>query len=837
MPDKMRPGPAEIDKISAASPESGNADWRNARSAVQARLFGARKDVEGYREWQTDVPESLRRVVEGHLLGIPARRDTSATPLVGQFLHGFRELLRNPEFDLNGFPADARVKKQLTRLQGFVIGGEKKVNIFSRLNDPAASFAMIADDIKRAVVNRLEWIARREEEELEEYKKEELDLKPSSEPDEYTPHRAPQEKREGEPTEAVALVFPFYGGYYKDGVFDEFDTGTLTWKKSERVLRAFSEQRVDAKRKRVYKASASARTDTVIKLPYGWGIDQASLKWEGGRHPEKTQLLADQNGIVYLRTEAKDEVEFTFQIEIGPTDDILPRAESAERTHGADDKFSAELEVKATEIMADTGSDIQKARRITSFIRGHLEYDMDMAWEAVYKADPSAYFEKIWEHKKAKCDEANTLAARLLSKLGFHARFISGHSVRAKSEKGEAMLADGNRHAWIEVFDPDAKKWARLDATPKGDPNVDEEEQKDDLGEGDYGEQEAELLSEEEMQKQLERLIEQEKEQASPEIVFAEQAGCAPEEAKRVLDTIKRLREQYRKVLEDARQYWRQVVRKNLKEEIAYVGPVPQSRGDELDDVVEARIDLRAKERDPSGWKRTVRETKEEKLFGGYEVYIAADMSDSMNEQVVGAKKSEVQRDMVFLLTDSIMGSAVSVRQFERKLKVPMPVRVCVTVFGAKTELILPLTDKWGPAEQVRLYRSLDAGAGGGTPDDHALTMIERQIDESVESEELARAKMKNRRDRAKWKTRRFIIAVADGGSNDPGAVKEANDRLKTKNIPVDLFLIAPEEDKNLLALVKDTYQSVTQTPDPTALAEKGLANLVMRLKESYGVG
>lgn len=138
------------------------------------------------------------------------------------------------------------------------------------------------------------------------------------------------------------------------------------------------------------------------------------------------------------------------------------------------------------------------------------------------------------------------------------------------------------------------------------------------------------------------------------------------------------------------------------------------------------------------------------------------------------------------------------------------------------------------PMEQVRLYRALDAGAGGGTPDDHALAMIEEQIEVSAREEDAVRSKIKKREKPEMWRTHRFVIATADGGSNDAGAVKAANDRLKKKDISVDLFLIAPETDSNLLKLVQNTYQNVSPTPDPSALAEKGLASLTKRLKAAY---
>jgi hypothetical protein len=787
------------------------------------------EDLRGYKKWKDSVPEDFRFLVEGNLKGVEARVTKEATPLVGQFFNAAAKMTKDPEMPVDDFDCDPRVRSQLEYLKEIKItddAGELKeiVNVFSVLVDKKIGFNIKADYFLKKILPSLNWLKKEDEKKREEYLKQESKIAtaPEATEEEYEPHRSPSEDQEGEPQSAIALVYPFFGGYYKDGVFTHFDAKTLKWKKSKTNLEKLPKQKIDEEKKRIYRSSVAKNGTAVIKLPYGWGVDQSSLIWTNGK-TENFNFYRDQNGVVYLRAESESKLD--FQVAIGPTKNTLKRGEP-EKNKEATANLPAELEKKIKEIMAAGKLEkIAKARKIVSFIRGSLKYDKDdFGLEAIYKADPAEYFLKIWEHKKAKCDEANTLAACALEKYGFDALFISGHSAQSKSKAGEAMLTDSNRHACLEVFDEQEKKWIRLDATPKGDPNVDEKEQEEDLGEGDFGEQDAEIMSDEELENFLKKLEEKEKKDSiDPEVIFAREAECSLEEARRVLDKIKTLREKYKKEMNGAADYWKRVLRKNLKEEIEYTGPVRLSEGDELEDPVAARLDILAKESDPTGFEKEYQETKEEKIFSGYEVYIAADLSESMNDYLNGVKKADSQRDMVFLFIDNIMASAAMSRKAARNLKSPMPVKVSLTVFGSKNEIVLPLTENWGPAEQIKVYRALDSGAGSSTPDHLALAAILKQI-EAAEKAELTP------------RMRRFVVVAADGGSDDPKEVKKMNEEFKTKDVPVDLFLIGEKKDSNLLITARTVYHSATPVPNPKELAAAGLDTLTKRIKEAYEI-
>ncbi|MFH1766636.1 MAG: transglutaminase domain-containing protein [Patescibacteria group bacterium] len=796
--------------------------------------LSSESQLTGYKEWKKKIPAEIRSLVEAHFLDKKVRLDSNDLPLAVEFYQVMEKMLASPQTLANSLDVSAVVAKQILALQQMKIKDEE-INLFAALADSNIGFDVKANYIETKLLPRLDFLRAKDKRFLEKIKTGQSEIKVNGEPEEeeYTPHRAAEEELEGMPSQAVATVAPFYGGYYADAMFDQFDSATLTWKSSARAFRELPAQQIDEACKRIY-CSSLRQGQATIKLPRGWGINQASLG-SGGQEELTGQLVSDQNGLIKLRTESSETT--SFFVEIGPSADTLVPEPPSGHVETIVDRFPAELIADAERVMDENVSLGIKLRRIASLIHNRLEYDKDPAWETVYKADPSLYFESIWQHKKAKCDEANTILARLLTKFGLEARFVGGHSVRAKSEAGEALLLESNRHAWVSAWDSEKLAWLRLDATPAGDPNVDQEQQEEDLGEGDFGEQEAELMSEEELEKRLAEAEAQKEEQAEredPVVAYAKEAECSVEEAREVLQKIETLRQKYAGILRQADRYWQRLVRSQWRERMVDRGPVPMSQMDEIDpdELVSGYIEIIAGEKDPLIGQKEIKERSQEKWFGGYEVYIAADMSGSMEEAIGGAQKVEMQRDMIILLADSIMNAAVAAKKAAAQLKAPMPVKVCVAVFGAKTEIILPLTETWGPKEQISLYRALDAGAGGGTPDHYALNILGRVIQQSTVEEATERQKPGFKKH--DWRMRRFVIATADGGSNNPGAVKEINEHLKEQGIPVDLFLISSADDKLLHRAAASTYQSVSVIPDTNQLAEQGLKRLSERIQEAY---
>jgi len=345
-------------------------------------------------------------------------------------------------------------------------------------------------------------------------------------------------------------------------------------------------------------------------------------------------------------------------------------------------------------------------------------------------------------------------------------------------------------------------------------------------------------MSEEEYEKRMQEAEKEDQElqeSQDPMLRYAREAECSTKEAREVIEKIKELRRKYAAVLKAADKQWQTLVRENIRERIVDRGPVPLSQMDEMDEdeFVAGWIAWKAGEKDPLIGKREQPERKKEYWFGGYEVYLACDLSASMDEELSGVKKSEAQRDMAFLFVDSVMNAAVAARQSVHQLKAPMPTKVCAVVFGATTEISLPRTQEWGPKEQLILYRKLAQVAEGGTPDHEGLQLIEQEVAKSLREQDDAR-QANPKLARHGWRTRRFVVATADGGSDNPSLTKKSVARLEEMGIPVDLFLIGPEGDAYLEKAAKKVYGSVHPLSDPGALAEKGLKQLTQRIKEAY---
>lgn len=797
-------------------------------------FFDSSEKVKEYKKWKKETDPQLRKLVEAKLKGKKGKITKDHSPLINQFYKGFQSLLDKPNLKEKNLDfLDERVSNMLLSLKDVEVNEKgDKVNIFKSLASKKVDFDSKRKYFSNFILPRLNFLKNRDKKDLENYE-EEIEISPSLENDEYKPHRSPSQEQEGVPKEAIAAIYPFFGGYYKNSSYKFFDTKTLKWRKEDLHLKGLDKQVINQDKKRVYRKSVFGNQRTVIELPQKWGITQDSIKWKKEK-PQNFSFKRDQNGLVYLEVDGLANQKYDFSLEIGPSSKHLkpnlPVNEGGNIKGGIE--FPKDLIKEAEGIWEKDIPLAVKFRQVAFFIHKNLEYDKDdFSLEELYKKDKEKYLLKIWENKKAKCDEANTLAALLFDKLGSKVRFIGGHSVSSKSEKGEALLLDGNRHAWLEAYDEENEEWIRLDATPKGDPNVDQEEQKEGLEEGDYGEQEADLMSDEELEKVLEEMKKSE-ELVSPEMIFAKEAGCSLEEAKEVLEKISQLREKYKEEIKEIKSYWRQVLRKNLKEKSIYKGPVRQSQGDSLKNPVSAFIDIRSGQDDPTGFEVERKSYQQEKIFGGYEVYLLADLSGSMEWFLDGIKKSESQRDMVFLLADNIMTGAAMMKQKEKGLKYPMPNKVSLTVFGKETKIVLPLTDKWGPAEQIKMFKALDESAKGSTPDHLALKMVEEQIEESKAKEEEVRKRKAKNKD---WKMNRFVIATADGGSDNFSQVKKANDRLAQMGIPTNLLLICQEKDVNMREVANHAYQESTPVSNIQSLAKKGMEVLIKRIKEIYG--
>jgi hypothetical protein len=315
------------------------------------------------------------------------------------------------------------------------------------------------------------------------------------------------------------------------------------------------------------------------------------------------------------------------------------------------------------------------------------------------------------------------------------------------------------------------------------------------LGEGDFGEEDA-AVSEEELEQMIAEAMrdvatrERKEREQSPEaraaVAFASEAGCTPEEARQILGEIERARQlrdgEGRLIRDRIVEELSRIVQENIVERLRYIAPVPMSRGHDLDDPVEAWIELRSGVADPTGFSRHDREAEPEQAYGGFDVVLVGDKSGSM----AGEHAREQQR-VLFLCFDALHWVAEEFKDQGVQLLSPVDVRFGLVSFqeaGAKTDL--PLGSAWGPKEQVAVWRSLEQNIGGGTPDHLGMEEAGKVLglgsptSTAVEGEREGEAMGQDRV--------QIILEYSDGGSDDPQAFAQAIAALRKRGVIADSY-------------------------------------------------
>ena len=606
---------------------------------------------------------------------------------------------------------------------------------------------------------------------------------PPPQEDSLTPSMDEMEpSKENEPG-AYFKVAPFYGGYYRGQDFDTWNGKKMKWEKSSAQLIDFQVTALENKSRKIISGTIQGGSRTVLPMPYRFVPDISTLRTQGN---ETLKIYADGHGSFIL--DAKGAAGLvTFSAEIAKNLNYLEEPEPKE-TKRAVQKFSADTEKKLQEMIQSKGSIMDKARILKAYVKETLKYSNDSSFNTIYRTGaPEEYFARIEQHKHADCDVANSYFVNLLWKAGIKARLVTGHYVKTKDKQNTAVISSGTGHAWAEVWDGHA--WQKLDATPPGDPNMDDEDMDEETSdvslEGDFGEQDAEVLSDEEIEKLMkdaEKAL-QEKTKAPEDLAalsFAEAAECSPEEAKLILKRIAEAREkrdkQGRNIRSRLLSEWQKIIQDNFVDKTRYTAPIRLSRGQELVDPVEAVLDMKAGEQDPTGFSKFERKTEREQVYGGFDAFLAVDKSGSMAETdpTSNRPKWEDQQTFTFLLMDSMYSVAQEFKRQKIKLISPMNLRVALVSFsnsGARIEL--PLGTSWGPKEQLQVWKSLQENVGGGTPDYLGLQTIKKMIEQDASEHSQAKERL------------RLVLVSSDGGSDNPSTTIAAKESLKSSGVVV----------------------------------------------------
>jgi|GEM_PF-2181895 len=631
--------------------------------------------------------------------------------------------------------------------------------------------------------------AKKQEECMEEVQCEDpsFELPPPQQDDMTTSMDELSEQKEGEPS-GYFTVHPFWGGYYREDVFEEYGDGNR-WKKRGRTVIDVSEQDIGLLReKRVSRGTVRGGAVTPLPLPYGFVPDISTLQTTG-----RVTIHQDSYGLWSI--DARDsEHPVSFTVEIG-----IP-VRSVRKQKEAPTRFAVEhpyVSAQSQGIIGGlSGTVLDKARALKGHVRHMLEYSNESALNDVYKNHPFGYFAAIEEYKKADCDVANAYYINLLSAAGIHARMALGHYVKMKGVNGAAVMNSGTRHAWTEIWNPEQKSWIRFDATPAKDPILDDErpdeQSEDEPGQGDYGEQDAPQFSQEELEK-LKQEIEQlaqdaalKEYQKNVREFISEVPECTPEEAVDILAKIeaaRRLRNSKGQVIRTTLgNRFTEIVESNYKMKPAWKGPVTYSEGDEMDDKVQIAKDVAAGISDPLGYVLETEKLELAQEYGGLDLYLCVDKSTSMNwsDPTTGKPKKDEQQIAAFLLLDSMFAFSYKTEMATRKgqLVSPLSIRSAVAGFQAGTAGFLKeLGPTWKKKEWFNLWKGLESNVGGGTPAHLGLKEIRERIEKDIAEEAKKKPPAKPRI--------RMVAVFMDGGADDMASFLAEQQALEAMGVKV----------------------------------------------------
>jgi len=814
------------------SPDSIPSSTEALKPTVEFRDLA---ELEEYLSWKQEVPEPIRKVVEGAMLGREGQIETDL-PHTKEFLRVLQELFAHGKF-VDDVSSDSLVRNLLDPLarietqNGFI-------NLFETMIDPQTSWLLKKRLYETQIKPAFDWIVERDvslamkkaEEELQKEKKkgdekdkdkseeeaniesegkEEKHQVPPSSDESLSSMEAGGEKKEGVPKEYFTIN-PYYGGYAKSHIYERFDLNSLHFIPEKKELFSIGENdkniEYDKTSTRVMYGLIRGGEPLAIPLYYNFVIDPSSLVTstpEGG-----ARFLKDKDGIWYLSVDKPGVWNYSFIIgkslvelrEENISDKEKEKNRKEEKEIENQGKLSDELVGKIKELKDQRTPPMKQARELVKFIKSQLTYSNDHdAWQK-YVGTPDNFFTEIWKGKEADCHVANTLAFRALKEAGLTCRFVNGHYVKDKNDKGEAIMHSGSGHAWIEVWDSIGRKWLRMDATPSGDPTIDEGEQDKDLedpkeeDEGDYGERD-EIMDEKEVKKQIEKKKGESKKAKEKKVVnieeakFSSEAGCTEIQAREFLKDLERVRkiknEKGESISDLLLDEWQKIVEERKVKKSEYRGPVRMDRGDILTDPVSAVIDLKSREFNPTGFE--IRQTTEkiDYDFGGINVLFSLDLSGSMinPDSVSGRKKSDVQRDTALLFVDSLMQCAFLHRRESTETDL-LPLKIMVTVASDHGQVKLPLTDRWGPKEQWQFYSALNQLASGGTPTHETLEYIRQAIEGENKILEEKRVSVNQ-------KPINYVIETSDGAPDDLDETLSKHDELaKMKNTVVRAYVI-----------------------------------------------
>lgn len=120
----------------------------------------------------------------------------------------------------------------------------------------------------------------------------------------------------------------------------------------------------------------------------------------------------------------------------------------------------------ANDLTAGARSDLERARAIEDWLRGHLKYSLD-PWERVVD-DPLAHF--LFERKKGHCEYFASAMAVMLRAVWIPSRVATGFLGGTRNPLVDwQVVRASDAHSWVEAWIP-GRGWMTFDPTPAAEP-------------------------------------------------------------------------------------------------------------------------------------------------------------------------------------------------------------------------------------------------------------------------------------------------------------------------------------------------------------------------------
>lgn len=607
---------------------------------------------------------------------------------------------------------------------------------------------------------------------------------------EYKPQVGAGEQEPIDPNDIETKVHPFFGGYYRGNVC-AYDSSQKQIVQKPGQAHSFAPDDLEEGKEYTYETVFNPDKDNLLELPY------SAVPLPHTLEPKNFQIVRSETGSFYLvpksatpKIDAKTPATFKFILAQNESIKLNDEPEEIEKVLGNFDS-STEVFLKGFE-QDRILSDIEKAKRCAGYVRKQFKYPKDEGERAqmndVYLNAGDDLLQVMSTHGVADCYWSNIFHGQMLAYLGIHHRVIAGHYI-SKDPRFDFAAIAGIGHAWGEVWN--GEEWIRTDATPAKE-KEEEDEDKDDAEpqDGDFGEsappEEQEELSPDEVRALFQEMLEQVQEKddvPSPAKLFEQQIGVPLEKWKTVEAFVKGVNNTHvpaessiKNRTSTLKEEWDSLFeiiykRREIPME-AYRGPVRQSEGDELDDPVDAAIDLLAGEPDPMGYKIHAVKTHEEVYVTEFEDDAILDLTGSMSGTPAEEQKKMILSGLYNLM---MLNRRLDLDKYRRRMKDPINLRSHVLSFKGDSlvSVLQNPEQKIDEKALAFLYDELNKTQTGGGNLVGALKAYEAALDGKTDQ------KIKG------GKCVKVLTIVSDGGVNDKPEALSIITRLRARGIVV----------------------------------------------------